>query len=130
TDGEFSSTRADLARHLFNQGVALEAAPEVRRSLPQAMAWYDLAARQGHAGAAYLLAVIHASGYLGTWDMDAAQIYAIHANTLALQMKTDQQIALGFGRPQDYSRTRVGASQSTFSSSDVKFENVRDYHEF
>ena len=130
TDGEFSSTRADLARHLFNQGVALEAAPEVRRSLPQAMAWYDLAAQQGHAGAAYLLAVIHASGYLGTWDMDAAQIYAIHANTLALQMKTDQQIALGFGRPQDYSRTRVALSQNTFASSAVKIENVSDYHEF
>src|SRR5690606_13871391 len=130
TDGEFSSTRNDLARHLFNQGVALEAAPEVRRSLPQAMAWYDLAARQGHAGAAYLLAVMHASGYLGAWDIDAAQVYAIHANTLALQMKTDQQMALGFGRPQDYSRTRVALSQNTSASSAVKCENVRDHHKF
>lgn len=129
TEGEFATDKPDLGKRLFQQGVALESSEQLKRSLPQAMEWYDLAARRGHAGAAYLLAVIHASGFLGPWDMDKAQVYAIHANTLATAMQTEQQRALGFGRSVDYRLTRV-ALETNDRNNAVTFERVRDFHSF
>lgn len=128
TEGEFSVTHPDLPQRLLKAGIALESNTALRRSLPQAAEWYALAAERGHAGAAYLLAVIYASGYTGPMDMELAEAFAAQAHANAMAADTDEKKAVVYGQARDYagSRTTLGHIRDTF----VTFERVRDYQKF
>lgn len=128
TEGEFAVTHPDLPQRLLKAGIALESNTALRRSLPQAAEWYALAAERGHAGAAYLLAVIYASGYMGPMDMELAEAFAEQAHANAMAADTDEKKAVVYGQARDYagSRTTLGQIRDTF----VTFERVRDYQKF
>ncbi|MFN3587239.1 MAG: hypothetical protein ACK4UT_07030, partial [Moraxellaceae bacterium] len=128
TEGEFAVTHPDLPQRLLKAGIALESNTALRRSLPQAAEWYALAAERGHAGAAYLLAVIYASGYMGPMDMELAEAFAEQAHANAMAADTDEKKAVVYGQARDYagSRTTLGQIRDTF----VTFERVRDYRKF
>jgi hypothetical protein len=128
TDGEFSVSHPDLPHRLLKAGIGMENNSAVRRSLPQAAEWYALAAERGHAGAAYLLAVMQASGYMGQMDMELAEAFAELAHANAMAADTDEKKAVAYGQARDYagSRTTLGQVRDTF----VTFERVRDYQRF